>query len=149
MINMNDKMKKILIEKEGKKHCLKINTIVNEIVNKTKIIKDCTIFDIDASLEEDKINFSEILNMVGDWTGYEVSCNEIRISQEVVNASEILTLADKLSNLLYKKYNKNIVVCISLFDDEIELRFHTLREDERLWLDKNLDKYDIPIFCLM
>ncbi len=149
MINMNNKMKKIIIEKEGEKHCLKINTIVNEIVNKTKIVKDCIIFDIDGSLEEDKINFSKILNMVGDRTGYEVSCNEIRISQEGVNASELLTLADELSILLYKKYNKNIVVYISLFDDEIELRFHTFREDERLWLDKNLDKYDIPILCLM
>ena len=146
---MNDKMKKILIEKEGEKHCSKINTIVNEIVNKTKIMKECIIFDIDASLQEDKINFSKILNIAGDWTGYEVSCNEIRISKGVINASEILTLADKLSNLLYKKYNRNIVVYISLFDDEIELRFHTFREDERLWLDKNLDKYDIPILCLM
>lgn len=146
---MNEKMKKILKEKEKKISSLEIDAIVNEIVNKTKIIKDCIIYDKDRMLEENKINFNRILEMVGDWTGYEVSCNEIRFSQEVVAISEIFRLVDKLYCLLSQKYAKNIVIYLILHDDEIELRFHTYRKEERLWLDKDLNKYNIPILCRM
>lgn len=31
-------------------------------------------------MEEEKINFNRILQFVGDWIGYEVSCNESRLS---------------------------------------------------------------------
>ncbi len=41
------------------------------------------------------------------------------------------------------------MVYISVYDDEIELRFHTYRKNESLWLDENLDKYDTPIlYCI-
>lgn len=32
-----------------------------------------------------------------------------------------------------------------ILNEDIELRFHTYRDDERLWLDENLNKYDTPI----
>ena len=149
MINMNEKMKKILKVKGGQASCLKINAIVNQIVNNTKIIKGCIIFDKDGTLEEDKINFTRILKMVGDKTGYEVSCNEFRFSQEMLGTNEILMLADKLSKSLSQKCTKIIVVYIALCNDEIELRFHSYRKDEGLWLDNDLDQYDIPILCWM
>lgn len=149
MINMNDRMKKILKRKEKQAAYLEINGIVTEIVNKTKTIKDCIIYDEDGMLEEDRINFNNILKMFGDWTGYEVSCNEIRFSQKLINASGFLILADKLSCSLAQKYAKNIVVYIMMYSDEIELRFHTYREGDKLWLDEDLNKYNIPILCLI
>ena len=85
-------MKKMLRGNKEYNEMSKINLITEEVVSKTKLIRDCIIFEI---------NFSRILKFDKDWTGYEVSCNE--------------------------------------------LRFHTYRKDEGLWLDKDLNKYDNPI----
>ena len=54
MINMNEMMK-IILNKESKKTicCLQVDIIVN----KTKIISDCNIYDEDAMSEEIEINF--------------------------------------------------------------------------------------------
>ena len=78
MVNMNKIMKKMLLEDEKDNEISKIDLITEEIVSKTKIIRDCVIFDEDGTLDESKINFSRILKFVMDWTGYEVSCNELR-----------------------------------------------------------------------
>ena len=101
MVNMNKIMKKMLLEDEKDNEISKIDLITEEVVSKTKLIRDCIIFDEDGMLDESEINFSRILKFDKDWTGYEVSCNE--------------------------------------------LRFHTYRKDEGLWLDKDLNKYDNPI----
>lgn len=150
MVNMNDRMKLILKDERGQGCYLEIDAIVTEITNNTKIIRDCIIYDKDGVLEEEKINFERILKMVGDWTGYEVSCNELRFNLEVISPRYFLKFADKLSSMLIQKYTqKKVVVYITLYDDEIELRFHTYSKDERLWLDKDLNKYNVPILCLM
>lgn len=143
---MNDMMKEILQCDDKKEGYLQIEDILEEIVAKTKVIRDCIIYDKDETLVEEKINFSRILQFVGDWTGYEVSCNEFRFERESIHSSQFLTLASKLEYLLSQKYKgKKIVVYISLYEDEIELRFHTYRTTERMWLDEDLNKYDTPI----
>ena len=77
-----------------------------------------------------------------------MSCNELRFERESIPQSQFGVLAKRLSDMLSQKFNqKKIVVYISLCDNEIELRFHTHREDEGLWLDKDLNKYDMPILC--
>ena len=78
MIYLNSAMEKLLLNENDKKEALETGMIIREVVNKTKIIKDCIIFDENGKLEESKINFDRILKLVGDWTGYEISCNELR-----------------------------------------------------------------------
>ncbi len=125
---------------------LELDSILTEIVSKTKKIKDCIIYDKDGTLEEEKINFDRILQFVGDWTGYEVSCNELRYERTSISQNQFGVLVSRLGDMLSRKFNgTEIVVYISLYDNEIELRFHTYREDEGLWLDKDLNKYDVPI----
>lgn len=145
---MNDMMNVILKDKKEKEFYLQLDVVLAEIVDKTKKIKDCIIYDKDGTLEEEKINFNRIIQFVGDWTGYEVSCNELRFERKSIPQSQFLVLASRLSDMLSQKFNgKEIVVYILLCDNEIELRFHTYREDEGLWLDKDLNKYDMPILC--
>ncbi len=146
MVKMNDMMNAILKDEKGAESSLQLDSILTEIVCKTKKIKDCIIYDKDGTLEEEKINFDRILQFVGDWTGYEVNCNELRFERNGISQSQFEVLASRLGDALSQKFNgKEIVVYISLFDNEIELRFHTYREDEGLWLDKDLNKYDMPI----
>lgn len=149
MINMNEMMKMILEDKERENSCLEVDAIVDEIVNKTKIIKECIIYDKEGTLDEEKINFKRIKKMVGDCVSYEVSCNEFRFNRDIVSTEQYLMLAEKLNYMLTQKYTKKMVIYIILHEDEMELRFHTYRKDEKLWLDKDLNKYDAPILCWM
>lgn len=143
---MNDMMNAILKDEKGEESTLQLDSILIEIVSKTKKIKDCIVYDKDGTLEEEKINFDRIFQFVGDWTGYEVSCNELRFERNSISQSQFEVLASRLGDMLSQKFNgKEIVVYILLCDNEIELRFHTYREDEVLWLDKDLNKYDMPI----
>lgn len=146
MVKMNDMMNVILKNQKEKEICSQLDTILENIVNRTKKIKDCILYDSDGTLKEEKINFERILQFVGDWTGYEASCNELRFERKSIPQSQFLILASRLSDMLNQKFNgRKIVVYISLYGDEIELRFHTYRENEGLWLDKDLNKYDVPI----
>lgn len=54
MISMNDKMREILKETE-KENWAKVDNILKEVVDKTKEIKDCIIYDKEGILEEEKI----------------------------------------------------------------------------------------------
>ena len=51
--------------------------------------------------------------------------------------------------MLLQKYAKKVVIYIIMHDNEVELRFHVYREKEGLWLDEDLDKYNIPILYYM
>ena len=148
MVKMNDMMNEILKAEEETKSCLQIDNIVREIVSKTRIIRDCLVYDKDGILKEKRINFNRIIQFVGDWTGYEVSCNELRFDRKSIHSNQFLVLVSRLSDMLSQKFNgRKIVVYILLCENEIELRFHTYRKDESLWLDKDLNKYDMPILC--
>ena len=138
---------KQLLQKEGQgKEMPRTKKIAEEVVNKTRLIKNCIIFDENEKLDENKINFSRILKIVKDWTGYEISCNELRFSKEEIPSNQLLYFAENLHFMLSQKYDgRKFGIVISLHDDIIDLRFHTYRSDEGLWLDKDLNKYDSPI----
>ena len=76
MVNMNDSMKQLLQKSGEVEDVFKLNQISEKVVNGTKLVKDCVIFDETGKLDETKINFSRILKFVKDWTGYEIACNE-------------------------------------------------------------------------
>ena len=65
-----------------------------------------------------------------------------------IQPEQYLAFAEGLGRLLSDTYGgRECAVYLLLVDDEIELRFHTIRENEPLWLDENLDAYDSPILC--
>ena len=146
MVNMNDSMKQLLQKSGEVEDVFKLNQISEKVVNGTKLVKDCVIFDETGKLDETKINFSRILKFVKDWTGYEIACNELRFSIEEIPPKGFLYFIEKLNTDLSMKYEKRqFGIILSIIDNEVDLRFHTYREDEGLWLDKDLNKYDNPI----
>lgn len=147
MVNLNSAMKKLLSTENYKKETIKTKFKIKDVVSKTKIIKDCVIFDENEEWEETKVNFDRLLKWVGDWTGYEVSCNELRYSKSELPPNQFLCFVEGLNSALSKKYEgRKFVIIISVLDDGvIDLRFHTYRKKEGLWLNKNLNKYDNPV----
>ena len=143
MINTNWMMSQILL-KEGEKQGLQAKMISKEVIKKTRLIRNCVIFDENGTLNEERMNFDRILKIVG--AGYEVSSNELRFSKGEIPRNQILYFVDCLNLELSRKYReRKFGIIISLYDGSIDLRFHTYREEEGLWLDNNLDKYDVPI----
>ena len=96
MVNMNKIMKKMLRGNKEYNEMSKINLITEEVVSKTKLIRDCIIFDEDGMLDESEINFSRILKFDKDWTGYEVSCNELRFPKKEIPSHQFIDLAEIL-----------------------------------------------------
>lgn len=143
MININWMMNQILL-KEGEKKGLQAEMISKQVIKKTRLIRNCVIFDENGTLNEERMNFDRILKIVG--AGYEVSSNELRFSKGEIPRNQILYFVDCLNLELSRKYGeRKFGIIISLYDGSIDLRFHTYREEEGLWLDNNLDKYDVPI----
>ena len=143
MININWMMNQILL-KEGEKKGLQAEMISKQVIKKTRLIRNCVIFDENGTLNEERMNFDRILKIVG--AGYEVSSNELRFSKGEIPRNQILYFVDCLNLELSRKYReRKFGIIISLYDGSIDLRFHTYREEEGLWLDNNLDKYDVPI----
>lgn len=143
MININWMMNQILL-REGEKKGLQAEMISKQVIKKTRLIRNCVIFDENGTLNEERMNFDRILKIVG--AGYEVSSNELRFSEGEIPRNQILYFVDCLNLELSRKYGeRKFGIIISLYDGSIDLRFHTYREEEGLWLDNNLDKYDAPI----
>lgn len=143
MININWMMNQILL-KEGEKKGLQAEMISKQVIKKTRLIRNCVIFDENGTLNEERMNFDRILKIVG--AGYEVSSNELRFSEKEIPRNQILYFVDCLNLELSRKYReRKFGIIISVYDESIDLRFHTYREEEGLWLDNNLDKYDVPI----
>ena len=131
---------------EGEKKGLQAQMISKQVIKKTRLIRNCVIFDKNGTLNEERMNFDRILKIVGDWTGYEVSSNELRFSEKEIPRNQILYFVDCLNLELSRKYReRKFGIIISVYDESIDLRFHTYREKEALCLDNNLDKYDVPI----
>ena len=136
-------MNQILL-REGEKKGLQAEMISKQVIKKTRLIRNCVIFDENGTLNEERMNFDRILKIVG--AGYEVSSNELRFSEGEIPRNQILYFVDCLNLELSRKYGeRKFGIIISLYDGSIDLRFHTYREEEGLWLDNNLDKYDVPI----
>lgn len=147
---MNKQMKQILMKGHEKENTSGIEDIVKEIVDKTKLIKDCLIFDESGNLNEKKIDFEKVLKINGDLTGYEVNCNELRFTQEKIPSEQFLNFIEIFQAKLLDKFNeKKIGIVISVSDDFVDLRFHIYRKKEGLWLDEDLNNYDNPIlYCI-
>lgn len=135
-------MKKYLVDEKSK-----TQDLAKMIVSDTKIIYDCLVYDKEGEIDETRINFDRIIMMHGDRTGYEVACNEIRLEKEMLSKSQIISFLIELDREFATKFSKKVVIYIQELDDALELRFHSLRENEKLWLSDNLNGYDNPIVC--
>ena len=148
MINMNEKMKKAITVANNEDLDTKTIAFLEEIVSKTKIINDCVIYD-DEGIEESDIDWDRIGKFFGDLTGYEVSSNEIRLWKDEFRTQQYQKIASSLHNMLKNKYrNRRFAVYVCVYEDSIDIRFHTYRITEGFWLLEDLNGYEDPIICL-
>ena len=123
MINTNWMMSQILL-KEGEKKGLQAEMISKQVIKKTRLIRNCVIFDENGTLNEERMNFDRILKIVG--AGYEVSSNELRFSKGEIPRNQILYFVDCLNLELSRKYGeRKFGIIISVYDESIDLRVHT------------------------
>lgn len=144
MINMNNLMRLKIKDRECN---IKYDNIIQKIMKSTKVVKNLIIFDENRKFDKINIDFDMINKIYGDKTGYEVACNEIRIDTRDFCITQVIPFLTDISYEFAKKYNKKIVLYMQCLNDCFELRFHTLWKNEDLWLNKDLDVYDIPIIC--
>ncbi|CAM2897755.1 hypothetical protein HAHI6034_01790 [Hathewaya histolytica] len=113
-----------------------------------KEVHDCIIIDMNNEINVENVNFKRILSMFRDRTGYEASCNEIRINDYIDYSDEIgiLQLAEIIVDtwkyklkIEYPQYKFCII--LSFREGYVTMRFHVIRENENSWLKADLDEY--------
>ncbi|WP_458104638.1 hypothetical protein M1D69_02905 [Bacillus sp. PK3-037] len=114
-------------------------------------VDDCFILDLeDEFTDSSTINWNRILKMYGDKTGYEASCNELRINDYLdyndLSDEEILLYAlqvmDGWEHHLKEKFPEHkFVVIISIDEGFATLRFYKYREEESSWLKPDIEEY--------
>lgn len=150
MIKTNKNMKNLLKEMK-KEELVKINPdkLSKIMIPNFKEVYDCIIIDMNNEIKEENINFKRILSMFGDRTGYEASCNEIRINDYIDYSDEfaVIQLGQIIMDIWkyklkteYPKYRFCII--LSFNEGYVTLRCHVVRENESLWLKDNLDEYE-------
>ncbi|WOC56480.1 hypothetical protein [Bacillus halotolerans] len=114
-------------------------------------VDDCFILDLEDELTDNPtINWNRILKMYGDKTGYEASCNELRINDYLdysdLSGEEILFYAlqvvDGWEHHLKEKFPEHkFVVIISIDEGFATIRFYKYREKESSWLKADIEEY--------
>jgi hypothetical protein len=97
----------------------------------------------------ENINFGRMLSKFKDKTGYEASCNEIRINDYVDYYSDevallqlaeiIMTAWEYKLRTAYPQYK--FCMILSFNDGYATMRFHIIRENENPWLKADLNGY--------
>lgn len=144
MVKMNEKMKELL-KREGGESQINISELCKSIILKTKCINDCVLYDETGNLEKKKINWEFVLKINKDWTGYEVSHNEILIPDVIFFKDNIVTFLEEIRAQLKIKYPNKIFCLVLSYSDRGVLRFHTYRPIEGLWLSPEIERYKEPI----
>ncbi|WP_268625029.1 hypothetical protein [Paenibacillus alvei] len=124
---------------------------LEKIINpKIVEVQECFILDLEGELKIENINWERVMKFHKDKTGYEASCNELRIN-DYVNDTDItrediiicaLQIMDGWENQLRRCFPEhNFLIVLSCDDEYATLRFHKERPDENNWLNYDLEKY--------
>lgn len=111
MVKLNNAMLKNIISTNNYDE-VKINQKVDEFSQKVfsfiKVIDECVVIvDFHNEMKQGELNYDWILSQYGDYSGYEASCNEMRISDyidinKIQPAPFILRLLENLKSILKK-----------------------------------------------
>ncbi len=115
-----------------------------------KEVNGCILLNLSEGSIPNKINIEKVIQTYGDFTAYECSCNEIRLNDYIDytegNERSILKFALQLQKSWIVKIKRDYPsykFCFVLsYDGEFAtLRFHRIRENERLFLTDDLESY--------
>lgn len=150
MIKTNKKMRNLIDKANETKEYIRISTDnISKVLNPNFVeVHNCIIIDINDEIKAENIDFERILLMFQDRTGYEASCNEIRINDYIDCTDEMGVL--KTAEVVMKVWEKNLVaeypqyrfcIILSFSEGYATLRFHMIRENEKSWLKSDLETY--------
>ncbi|MDE5984698.1 MAG: hypothetical protein K2H13_05535 [Eubacterium sp.] len=148
MLKFNEKMK-VLLEQNVFSNIVDIKQLCESIISKTRCINDCILYDEDAELDEKTINWDFVLKINFDLSGYEVSQNELVLTDDLFCWDSMIEFLTGLNSLLQNKFADKRFCLIVHYNGIGVLRFHTYREEEGLWLDKALEKYEEAVLYFL
>lgn len=149
----NNKMKKILKAIPSNQNVEKIEIDMQQfnrlLCPSFQKVRDCIIIT-EKDVNKIEKNFSNVIKMYMDKTGYEASNTETRINYyfqneiSIVTGIQIALMVIEIWALRLKQMEPNSAFCFIVFSNEeyVEIRFHKVRNDERRWLDEDLEKYE-------
>jgi hypothetical protein len=154
---MNESMKQIYKSIFTKVNIKDIDTsnIENIITPNIVDINGCYILDLENELDSRSINWNRLMKIHGNKTGYEASCNELRINdylddnktQDDILIYGLRILHDWKDKLKRDYVNQKFVLILSFDKTYVTLRFHKKREGEN-WLNSDLGKYQESILIM-
>lgn len=151
MITMNHLMFEVLMKSQISFNGIvasKIEEFSNKVFPEIQLIDNNVILlDSDHIFRGNGLNYDFIYSKFTDLTGYEGSCNEIRLSDYIdLDGTSLVTITLKLSERLqsYLKTTfpeRKFRIFAKIDGDETEIRFHIMRENEPNWLLEDLEGY--------
>ena len=143
-------MKYLLNKANGTKEYIKMSTDnMSKILTPNFIeVYNCIIIDTNNEIKAENIDFERILLTFQDRTGYEDSCNEVRLNDYIDCYDEMGLL--KTAEIIMKVWEKKLVseypqyrfcIILSFSEGYATLRFHMIRENEKSWLKSDLETY--------
>lgn len=154
---MNESMKKIVNNLKcpymKKSINIKVKDLYKLLLPEFKKIHDCIILSSETE-EILKDNYKNELSNFENKTGYEIWHNEIIINSYIkdyyvsVHTAIYIALiiievwSDKLKNM---SEGSKFCYFLSCSDNIVNLRFHKIREGERMWHIENLEEYVQPV----
>ncbi|CAH8767604.1 hypothetical protein [Paenibacillus dendritiformis] len=113
-------------------------------------IRGCFILDLEGELNAENINWDMVMKFHKDKTGYEASCNELRVNDYIkdidMTKNNILICAFQIMEGWEDQLRKcfpghKFLIVLSCDDQYATLRFYKERPEEKSWLSYNLDEY--------
>lgn len=113
-----------------------------------KQVKDCILIS-EKPVDKLEDTFDKAVEMHMDKTGYEASSTETRINCFFENSisielgAKIALMVLEVWRLQLKNMEPQSKFCLIMFCDEdhVEIRFHKIHENEKMWLNEDLESY--------
>jgi len=159
MIKLNRKMEQeihLLQCSDNELVLKKVDEFSMDVFPKIKLVDNqLVVVDYNNQLEDNMLNYEWITSTYKDFTGYEASCNKMRLS-DYIHLEGIpiwpfmINYLDRLKRELRENYPQfGFTIIVQLQDVDTEIRFHVTRENEIGWLVEDLDEYsdDAILVC--
>ena len=151
MIKLNNKMEQaihLLQYTDNDLVLKKVDEFSKRVFSKIKLVDNqIVVIDYNNKLKDNMLNYEWITSTYKDFTGYEASCNKMRLS-DYIHLEGIpiwpfmINYLDRLKRELRENYPQfGFTIIVQLQDVDTEIRFHVTRENEIGWLVDDLDQY--------
>lgn len=127
---------------------IKMQNLENLFNPPFKQVSGCVIL-ADEDVESLEKGFKRAIHLYKDRTGYEACNTETRINDyfenklSIVSGTAIALMVCEIWAMRLKCLEPDSKFCIILCsnDERVELRFHKVRDNEKSWLDSDIDSY--------